>query len=90
MRRYTRFPKDEVAAHSDAFDDPLEIAERVFRRRAPGGVSPYNRTSHAAKQILQEEATRRQSLTEALRAARLERADRFGKLGARKRRSLPD
>jgi hypothetical protein len=90
MRRYTRFANCESAPHANAFDDPLEVAERVFRRKAPERMSPYNRTAQAAKQIVQDEATRRQSLTEALRAARLERANRFGKLAARQRRSLPD
>ncbi len=90
MRRYTRFPKDKADTQANAFDDPLAVAERVFRRKAPERMSPYNRTSQAAKLNGQDEATRRQSLTEALRASRLERANRFGKLAAKQHPSLPD
>ena len=90
MRRYTRFSKYETTRRENASDDPLEVAERGLRRDTPKGMLPYSRTSQAAKQIAKDEATRRQRLTEALKAARLERANRFGKLATRQRRSLPD
>lgn len=82
MSRFTRYPstpRRSDTPHYRGREKHLEAAERLFNDVPTRPDTPFERTNQAAKQITQDAATERRTLTEALRAARIERAGRFGK-----------
>ena len=93
MSRYTRFPNKE-ARYDTAFPRGLEDqptdAERLFRFRHARPLTREERKTQTAKRIVLEDAERRRTLSEALRAARLERAGRFTESARNKREWKPD
>lgn len=90
MMRYTRFPPENLrdsGSTSKRFERRIAETEQLLRRAPELNLSQDDRTSRISKQIVQDEADNRQALTEALRAARLERAGRFSKLESGKKKS---
>ena len=69
MNRYTRFSDPEPRSTSRR----IEQAERHFRSSSTPAMSALEKTANAARQIKDEEAEKRKTLTEALKEARLER-----------------
>ena len=88
MNRYTRFSNgrglDENPLPRNLKDHPTD-AERLFRRKPAVPLTREERTTQVAKQIVLDESEKRRTLSETLRAARLERAGRFTE-SAKKRR----
>ena len=89
MSRYTRFP-DRDAPLPRGLEEQKADAERLFRYSSARPLTRDEKTSQVAKQIVLEESEKRRTLSEALRAARLERAGRFTENAGNNRRSNPD
>ena len=93
MSRYTRFPDREHrydTALPRGLEEQAADAERLFRYRPARPLTRDERTTQVAKQIVLEESEKRRTLSEALRAARLERAGRFSENARKERGSKPD
>jgi hypothetical protein len=54
-----------------------QAAERLFRLTPERPLTRDDRTAQAARQIVQEESEKRRTLSETLKVARLERAERL-------------
>lgn len=79
MSSYTRFPNRDHTVDGKTtkrHENRLEQAERYFRIASIPARTSHEKTALAVKQIVQEETERRQTLTEALRTARLRRTER--------------
>ena len=93
MSRYTRFPNRNSkydTALPRGLEEQTADAERLFRYRPARPLTRDERTTQVAKQIVLEESEKRRTLSEALRAARLERAGRFSENARKERGSKLD
>ncbi len=92
MSRYTRFPighdLDDNPLPRSLKENPID-SERLFRRKPAVPLTREERTTQVAKQIVMEESEKRRTLSETLRAARLERAERFAENARKKHGSKP-
>ena len=90
MSSYTRFPngeaRDDTPLPKGLEEHPTD-AERLFRYRPARPLTRDERTTQVSRQIVLEESEKRRALSEALRAARLERAGRFPESAGNKRSS---
>lgn len=90
---YTRFPND--ASRHDlppprGLEEKPTNAERLFGERPARPLTRDERTSQVARKIVLEESEKRRTLSQALRDARLERAERFTESASNKRLSSKD
>ena len=93
MSRYTRFPNRNSQydiALPRGLEEQTTDAERLFRYRPARPLTRDEITTQVAKQIVLEESDKRRTLSEALRAARLERAGRFSENARKERGSKLD
>lgn len=90
MSSYSRFPHrgpTEEGSSGGQHENRMAQAERHFRASASPARTQQEKTSQAAKQIVQDQAEKRHTLTEALKAARLNRAERLKERTAAKTNS---
>ena len=78
MSNYTRFPHRGSSGERSLGNRHLANAERHFQTTASPARTSIDKTALAAKQIVTDDTKKRQTLTEALKSARLQRAERIG------------